>query len=165
VAIPLVAVGDKATAAWANAVANFINNLYLGDNTVAGPVTLATTALVAGGSSVTVTLAQQTRVRIYTQAMFTMLTATNGRYIIRSLYNTGAAVNVATAIQVQNPGAILIPPLLAGSQGACSASTEGTVLLAAGQYTFSPGVQRASGGGATDTAANAYVSVQAIGFT
>jgi hypothetical protein len=162
VAIPIVSPGDPASAAWANAVANAINNFYQGSTTTGAAVTLSTTSAFASSASVTFTLAVQTRVRIDVNAVYNVTAAVYGRYITRAAYNSGAAPVIGSATTIGSPGAAAFTA--ASGTGGSSAAGFGDQLLAAGTYTAYASLQRAAGGTATDTAASFYVCVTSLGF-
>lgn len=161
-AITAPSVGDKATSAWADAVAGAINAPMLGDTNSGANVTLSTTSAFASTASVTINLAVQTRIRIYVQAIYIMASGTSARYVTRAAYNSGASAVIGSAT-TPGQGSSVTTTVTTGN-GAPADHTEATVLLAAGQYTVYASVQRAFGGSATDTAGNFYVSATAVGF-
>lgn len=155
------AVGDKATAVFADAAANQLNNGgFITDATSSSTVTLATAvANVASSATVTFTLTETRRVRIVTSCQFSMASGTDGRYRLNSAYNSGVSVVLGSAITV---GA-LFGTCITTVGDICSGFGDGTVVLAAGSYTAYALVQRNSGGGATDTARTSYVAVYDCG--
>lgn len=158
------AVGDKATAAWANGVATAVNSLgFINDSIAGAAVTLSTTSAFASTTAVTFTLTAQTRVRIDVVAVYVMASGTSGRYLARAAYNTGSSPVIGSAITPGQAGVAIAT--VTGGNGAPSANTFGTALLAAGTYTAYVSVQRSAGGSATDTAQNFDVLVTAIGFS
>lgn len=159
--LPVPAVGDQATAAFADALAYEYNNGFLGDNVASATVTLATaTTNYAATSAVTFTLTQTGRVRIVTSCQFTMATGgVDGRYRQQSAYNSGTSATPASATAVGGLFCVAISNVgdLASGFG------DGTVLLAAGTYTAYPLVSRNTGGTATDTARSSYTAVYLVG--
>lgn len=155
------AVGDKATAAWADAAADQLNKGgYLNDQSSAGTVTLATAAAnVASSATTTFTLTETRRVRIVTSCQFLMSSGTDGRYRLQSAYNSGSSAVPGSAVSV---GA-LFGNVASAVGDIVSCFGDGTVLLAAGTYTAYALVSRNAGGGATDTARSSYVAVYDCG--
>lgn len=143
------------------AVANQLNNgQFIGDNSTATGVTLASAAtFVASSASVTFTLTETRRVRIVGMIQFTMNGGTNGIYFAQSGYNSGSSAVIASVTRL----AFASISSLATTSLKGSCNTDGTVVLAAGTYTAYMAVQRNSGGGATDTAQNGYVAVYDCG--
>lgn len=164
-AVSVPAVGDSATAAYADAVANALNVQVLGDTgTVsAGAPTLSTTSAFAGQATVTFTLAVQTRVRVDVIAQF-QGTGTQGRFLVRPGYNTGSSAVIGSVVQIGFFGSVQTGSVSGGGGDSTSASF-GTVLLAPGTYTAYPVVQRASGGTATDVCQSSMTLVTAVGFS
>jgi hypothetical protein len=159
--IPTVGVGDKATATWANTVANAVNGLGLiNDSSLGAAVTLSTTSAFASTTSVTFTLTSTQRIRIMGTIGIQANTAP-GHYSIRAGYNSGASAVIGSFIGVGGNG-FLLTTTTAGGNGAVSGTHEGTVLLTAGQYTAYISITRATGG-ATDVTVWPYVAVWNIG--
>jgi hypothetical protein len=136
------------------------NSNFYGQQTSSTAVTLSTNAAFAGSASVTVTLTEQRRIKVDVQAIFVMASGTNGRYLLYAGYNTGGSVTIGavTGIGYALPQVIAATAQSSSGWGQC-----GTVLLAAGTYTFYPVVQRSSGGSATDTAVNHQIIVYDMG--
>lgn len=157
-AITRPSVGDQATAAWADSVADALNNPFLGEASSVSILTLSTTSAFAGLATETFTLIQQTRVEIKTVAR--CKGTSGGRIQVQSAYNTGSSANIATAV-------LLGQPFDCGSDANSLWSSGfgiGTALLAAGTYTAYASLKRFAGA-ATDTADDFYVSVLAVGFS
>lgn len=135
---------------------------FLGDDSAAFTTTptfgTTSTYVAPTGVSVTLTLATQRRIRVFVSAGIQMASGTAGHYYIRANYTAGASVGTPTGVGPP------IPITLTQTTSSDGRSTEGTVLLAAGQYTFFPAVERTSGGSTTDHFVDtAYVAVYDMG--
>lgn len=137
----------------------------IGESTVGTAVTLATVATyVASSASVTFTLTQARRVLVLVMADFQTATTTNAGFLAIAAYSPGATANVATQVNIgrgarQNNTAAVANNL----NWACSATSFGSALLPAGQYTAYCACQRTVGGSATDLALNFDVTVLDFG--
>lgn len=164
-AIPLPAVGDKASASWADAVAAAINAPVLGDVSTSAAVTLATAATdVAGTAQVTFTLPVQTRVKISVVCRYLLGSTTAGRAVLQAAYNSGGAAAIGSVVKIGAFASSFNNSAIIGATGASSVTTFATVLLAPGTYTAYGAVQRGSGGSASDTASVFGTLVEAVGF-
>jgi hypothetical protein len=153
----MVAVGDKATAAWAN---NLAGLGYVGDSIAGAAITLSTTSAFASSCSVTFTLTSTRRIRIDTVGAFILNTAGNGHCGFRAAYNSGAAPVIGSAV---TPGQqAVVTTTITGGPGAVTGTSFCTALLTAGTYTAYVSCTR-TGGGATDQATAFGVLVTDIG--
>lgn len=157
--INVPAVGDAASASWADAVATLLNNQFLGENLNSGTVTLSTLNAFAGLATVTFTLAVQSRVRIDVQALYKPQAAVVARYVTQAGYNSGSSAAIGSFVGVGQP-------FSDGDDGTVqwrSGYSFGTALLPAGTYTAYAAIQRASGGSATDIVTLFQVDAMLIG--
>jgi hypothetical protein len=154
------AVGDKATASWADAVAAALNTPLQGETTTGAAVPLSTNAGFASTATVTFTLAVQTRVRIEGDVDYNNSAGVAARYATQAGYNSGASAVIGSFIGVGRARYVI------GSiAGALSGWAFGSVLLSPGTYTAYLSVARFSGGNAADTASLFHLSALAIGFS
>lgn len=134
----------------------------LAETLTGSTITLSTTSRFAAGAVATFVLSATARVKITTSAQVVPGSATSGRYLFQSGYNTGGTAVVASFVGVGQSLALIASNTGAGG-GATGTPAVGTVLLTAGTYTAYCGVTRSSGGSATDTTNTPYVLVEHIG--
>lgn len=151
-----------------NQMITFANNAgagYLDDlQAVASPVTLsaAATNFVSTSPTVTITISQQRRLRVVAATFFQSGTAV-GHYRVWPAYQAGASITAGGATALVAVGASIVNTAATGVNGGVSASTEATVVLPAGTYTFAPLMQRLANGSATDVATGGYIAVYDVG--
>lgn len=110
-----------------------------------------------GSSSTTVVLADAQRVRVVAAALVNQNTTVSGDYRFHPAYNTGGSITTPVTIGNGSRENARV------TTGLIAMTAEGTVLLAAGTYTFYPSVLRATGGTGTDNINLGYVAVYAAG--
>lgn len=115
------------------------------------------------GPGLVVNLAAQRRIQAFARVSVNPAAAVAGKYAL----HIGYAIGVASppVFGTANP-TVTNYPLYANSAAVTAAVgivTFGDVLLAAGSYCFFPWLGRFSGGSATDTVSNTYISVLDVG--
>jgi len=145
-------------------VSPLVGQGYLGETDgPSAPTTMTTNGVVyvPGSSSLTVTLTSQRRLRVVTKTCVTQNTATPGRYVLTSAYNTGSSVNTATVVRLGNSSTQLLG--LTANPSLAPLIDDHSVLLTTGTYTFYPAVSRSSGGTGSDNCNLGYTAVYDVG--
>jgi len=137
---------------------NLLPRGNLGSASSTSNVTFSTTSAFAGLATLTITLAQQRRVKISVQNRFNPVSGVASRMAIQAGYNSGSSAVIGSFVGVGQEADLSL-----GTSTQASQSAFGGVLLAAGTYTFYASIQRVVGGGATDTSNLHYLVVEDIG--